>query len=168
MPPAWRNMEIAGKRLYQFMLLASRAGVLGLLGKLMGPRAAPPAVMKLPPELRSQYLEVGFQPNYFRSNLDELAAAAESDAQGRAAGSLRDIPLTVIRHGIPDLFARMPRDQAVQAEQIWQELQADLAGRSSKGQMLVAEKSGHAIQIDQPDLAVEAIGQMVERFRLQP
>jgi pimeloyl-ACP methyl ester carboxylesterase len=165
MPPAWRKMESAGRGMYQSMLLASRLGVLNLMGKLMGEKAAPPMVMKLPPEIRPIYLEVGFQPKYFQSNLDELAASAESDEQLSATGPLGSIPLTVIRHGIPDLFASMPAEQAEQAEQAWQELQADLAQLSSNSRMLVAGTSGHAIQLDQPGLVVEAIKQMVETVR---
>ena len=121
--------------------------------------------MKLPSEVRPIYLEVGFQPKYFQSNLDELAASAESDMQLNATGSLGNIPLTVIRHGIPDLFANMPAEQARQSEQTWQELQADLAKLSSNSQMLVAEKRGHGIQIDQPGLVVDTIRQMVETIR---
>ena len=118
--------------------------------------------MKLPPEIRSTYLEVGFQPKYFQSNLDELAASAESDKQLAATGSLGNVPLVVIRHGIPDLFSSMPASQAKHAEQVWQELQTDLASLSSNSQLLVAEKSGHGIQVDQPEIVIEAIRQMVK------
>lgn len=165
MPPIWRQQETAGKGLYRFLLLASRLGALSLLGKLMGEKAAPPIVNKLPPEIRPMYLAVGFQPKYFESNLDELAAGAESDKQLSATGSLGNLPLTVIRHGLPDLFARMPPEQAKRAEQVWQELQTELVKLSSRGRLLVAEKSGHGIQIDQPGLVVEAIRQIVEATR---
>ena len=101
----------------------------------------------------------------FRSNLDELAASVESDKQLSTTGSLGNIPLTVIRHGIPDLFASMPDEQAKHSEKVWQELQADLAKLSSNSRMLVAEKSGHGIQIDQPSLVVDTIKQMVETVR---
>ena len=40
MPPAWKKLEMSGKRMYQFILLASRIGALNLLGKLMGEKAA--------------------------------------------------------------------------------------------------------------------------------
>lgn len=165
MPAAWRQQETAGKRMYQLLLLASRLGVLNLLGKLMGEKAAPPIVRQLPPEIRPVYLAVGFQSKYFDSNLDELAAAVESDKQLSATGSLGAVPLTVIRHGVPDLFARMPAEQARQAEQVWQELQAELSRLSSNSRLLVAERSGHGIQIDQPDIVVDAIRQIVEAVR---
>jgi len=165
MPSSWKKLEATGKGMYQFLLASSKLGVLNFLGKLMGEKAAPPIVMKLPPEIRSTYLEVGFQPKYFQSNLDELATSAESDKQLAATGSLGNIPLTVISHGIPDLFASMPAAHAKQAEQVWQELQTDLASLSSNSQLLVAEKSGHGIQVDQPELVIDAIRQMVELVR---
>lgn len=168
MPPAWKQMENSGKAMYRFLLLASRLKVLSLLGKMSGGSALPPAVSRLPLEIQPMYLEVGFQPKYFQANLDELEACTLSDQQLSAAGSLGDLPLTVIRHGIPDLFAKMPAGQAGQAELIWQELQVELSRRSTKGQLLVAEKSGHAIQIEQPELVTETIRQMVERSRQVP
>ena len=168
MPPAWKKLETMGKGMYQFMLFAARLGVLELLGKLMGEKAIPPNIAKLPPDLQSMYLKVGFHPSFFQSNLDELAAVTISDRQLSAAGYLGDIPLLVIWHGIPNMFASMPADQAVQAEMVWQELQNDLAKQSSNSQLLVAEKSGHGIQNDQPDLVIEAIRQMVESVRVNP
>ncbi len=161
MPSSWKKLEMTGKGMYQVILAASKLGVLNLLGKLMGEKAIPPIVMKLPPEIRSTYLEVGFQPKYFQSNLDELAASAESDKQLAAIGSLGNIPLTVIRHGIPDLFSSMPTAHAEQAEKVWKELQIDFANLSSNSQLIVAKKSGHGIQVDQPEIVVEAIRQMV-------
>ncbi len=161
MPPAWRKLEANGKGMYQVLLAASRLGALNLLGKLAGERAAPPIVQKLPAEIRPTYLAVGFQPKYFQANLDELAASAESDRQLAAAGTLGDVPLTVIRHGRPDLFAPMPPEQAAQAEQVWQALQTQLRALSSNSRLVVAEHSGHAIQIDQPELVIESIRELV-------
>ena len=165
MPTVWRQFKSAGKGMYKFLWLASQLGALKFLAKMMGEKAAPPIVQRLPPEIRPMYLEVGFQPKYFKSNLDELAASSESDQQVMAAGSLGSLPLTVIRHGIPDLFVRMPVEQARQAERIWQELQMELTHLSSNSNVLVAEKSGHAIQIDQPDLVIEVIRQILVKAR---
>jgi pimeloyl-ACP methyl ester carboxylesterase len=165
MPPEWQKLEVTGKGINRFMLLASRVGALKLLGKLLGESAIPPIVKKLPPEIRSIYTEVGFRPNFFQTNLDELDASSESDKQLSVSRSLSNIPLIVIRHGIPDLFTSMPAEKAQQAEKVWQELQSDLAKLSSNSQMLVAEKSGHGIQVDQPGLVVDAIHQMVSSVR---
>lgn len=166
MPPAWNKLQKNGRGMYQFMLAASRIGLLNILGKLAGEKAAPPFVQELPDEIRSLYLPVGFQPKYFEANLAELAAAAESDRHLRATGAFGNLPLTVIRHGIPDLFERMPAAQADKAEEVWQALQSELSKLSTNSHLLVAEQSGHRIQNDQPDLVVDAIRQMVASIRI--
>ena len=168
MPTAWQKYEKSGAAMLRGMLLVSRAGALGAIGKLLGEKAAPPILHQLPPELRQIYLEIGFQPKFFQANLDEFAAIAESDRQVSETGSLGNLPLTVIRHGLPTKFARMPTAQARQAEQVWQELQSDLARLSSNSRLLVAEKSGHAVPIDQPGLVVEVVKQMVDRVSGSP
>lgn len=165
MPPGWKKLESAGAQMYRAMLGASRLGLLGVLGKLGGERAVPPIARKLPGGLRQTYLAVGFQPRYFEANLDELAASAESDREVVASGTLGGLPLTVVRHGRPDLFARMPSDQAAVAEQVWQELQAALARLSTDSRLETAERSGHAIQVDEPEKVVNAIRRMVEAAR---
>jgi hypothetical protein len=47
-------------------------------------------------------------------------------------------------------------------EQIRLELQKELVGRSSRGKQIIAEKSGHYIQHDQPELVIDAIRQVME------
>ena len=71
-----------------------------------------------------------------------------------------DVPLIVLRHGRtiegpPELKAKSP-----QFEKMWVDLDEDLARRSKYGQVRVAEKSGHFIQLDQPDLVITAIHDM--------
>lgn len=165
MPPAWAQSETSFARAFRFMALLSKIGLLRLAGRWMGDRAAPPGLEKLPDALRDTYLQVGYRSKYFDATLDELAAAPESDAQVRAAGSLGDIPLVVIRHGVPEMFAAMPADQAEKAEAVWVELQAALSRLSSRGRLIVAERSGHDIQLDQPDLVVEAVREVIRAGR---
>ena len=46
-------------------------------------------------------------------------------------------------------------------EEVWQELQVAQSQLSPKGRLIVARKSGHYIQNDQPRLVVRAIVQVV-------
>ncbi len=46
---------------------------------------------------------------------------------------------------------------------IWNDLQHDLATRSPQGQYRLAEKSGHFVHIDQPDLVIQAIRELSAR-----
>lgn len=74
-----------------------------------------------------------------------------------------DIPLVVLTQGRPygpDMVA-VPTI-APRAYQLHLEVQRDLAARSSKGRQVIAEKSGHAIQQDQPELVVNAVREVVK------
>lgn len=68
-----------------------------------------------------------------------------------------DIPLIVLRHGIPIKFPSPLEAIQPQYEALYIALDQDLASRSPYGQLRVAQKSGHFIQIDQPQLVINAI-----------
>lgn len=73
------------------------------------------------------------------------------------------IPLVVVTHGTPDMFTRhLPEHDAFQAEERWQQLQLELSSLSLQGTLMVAEKSGHKIHVEEPDIVVKAIRQVVE------
>ena len=87
----------------------------------------------------------------------------KSIAQVRAAKWRGDIPLIVLTRSSATLN---PNDYAVPAlapkfEQIRLELQQELARRSSRGKQIIAEKSGHNIHRDQPELVIDAIRQVL-------
>lgn len=164
MPGAWKRIVSIGRSVNQFMLLVSQLRLLKLFGLLLGKSKLPPVVKHLPPALQKKYLRAGFQPDYFRTNRNELDAIHQSDQQVRGTGSLGDIPLVVIKHGIPDLFSGMPPAEAKTAEEVWQHLQADLARRSANSELITAEKSGHAIHIDQPELVIATIRKMIQEY----
>jgi len=165
MPPSWKRLERSAAVAQRVMLFLSKAHLLSLAGRIGGQGSMPPAAKALPLNMRDVYLAVGFQPKYFEANLAELESIAQSDAQVRNAARPTDIPLAVIRHGIPDLFAAMSPADAEKAETTWQKLQEDLAALSNRSSLIVADLSGHAIQLDQPDLVVETIREMVVQVR---
>ncbi len=74
-------------------------------------------------------------------------------AQAAAVQTFGDLPLIVLT---AKLNYQLPN---------WQELQAELPQLSSNSQQLFAENSGHNIQVDEPQAAVEAILQMIEQVR---
>jgi pimeloyl-ACP methyl ester carboxylesterase len=165
MPRSWAQLERAGAARQQVMLLLSRLRLLKWMAKIGGEQAMPPALKRLPAEMHPAYLAVGYQPKYFQANLAEFEAIRQSDAQVKDAGRLGSVPLVVVRHGIPSLFAAMPQADAVEAEGVWQGLQAELASLSSHSRLMVAEQSGHMIQLDQPSIVVQAIREIVNTVR---
>jgi len=71
----------------------------------------------------------------------------------------------VLSHGQPTAMPGLT-DAVNQAnEQLWQQLQAELAGLSSQGRLVVAEGSGHYIQLDRPELVIDAIAEVVTAAR---
>jgi hypothetical protein len=83
--------------------------------------------------------------------------------QARVETPLRPMPLVVLSHGRPE---ELPPDLPSEAiEQVWQELQADLATLVPDAQQVITIESGHDIQHEQPELVIEAVRQVVKAVR---
>lgn len=113
-----------------------------------------------------KYLMVA-DPSRVDTMIAELRSLETSRAQVRAARtlSLGEIPLVVIRHGQPQSVPGMPEAVNQAYEEAWQQIQSEHAALSTNGRLLVAERSGHMIHYDQPELVVEAIRQVVQAVR---
>jgi pimeloyl-ACP methyl ester carboxylesterase len=84
-----------------------------------------------------------------------------SEDQVRAAGPVPDVPIIVIRHGIPfEGGADWPTEKV---EALWEELQNGLATLSSQGKVIVAENSHHRIEEDRPDVVIAAIQEIFNK-----
>lgn len=120
----------------------------------------------MPPEVEAERAAIYSHTRSMYSYADEMSSIAVSMEQLRAAPMrLGDNPLIVLTHGMKEASNAGSPGEADQAEQTWAELQTDLARRSSSGKQIIAEKSGHYIQFDQPDLVIDAIRQVVEATR---
>lgn len=89
------------------------------------------------------------------SKNDEFVDRIPSEQQVRDARRIFDFPLAVLSRGLPDKpDAVWP---SVELQRVEQELHREFLKLSPKSFLVVAEKSGHEIQKDQPELVVEAI-----------
>ncbi len=119
--------------------IATLPARLGLLRLLAGPLGLDPGTVT---------------PRAVQTFLDEGEGLGASLAQAGAVTTLGDLPLIVLSRGLdPD-----PR---------WQQMQAELLQLSTDSRQLIADRSGHGVQVDQPEAAVGAIVAMVERIRGQ-
>ena len=125
-------------------------------------------VDSLHPDLDSR-IEPLLSPAQVKQRREELELNQEhvrftdilsSEAQVRAAGPLPDVPLVVIRHGIA--FDGPPDWPTEAVERLWTELQTDLAGRTAHGKLILAPRSHHRIQEDQPEIVSAAIREVVD------
>jgi pimeloyl-ACP methyl ester carboxylesterase len=87
-----------------------------------------------------------------------------SGAQVREAGPLPNVPLVVLRHGLP--LRQPPGWPVEEIERIWRQMQEELAASVPGSVLIVAEKSGTTrIQISEPDLVIGTIRDVVTRVR---
>jgi len=132
-----------------FLAFMARCGLSRLFGKAM---LTAEFLENLPQNYPWQFY---FRPQTLETMRDE--DPLESDKQVLASGNLGDLPLIVIVHGNPSMFASLPAEEALRAEADWQAAQKKLAASSSNSQLIVAERSGHAIPFDRPDVVINAI-----------
>ncbi|MEI6839704.1 MAG: hypothetical protein WCK53_00425 [Methanomicrobiales archaeon] len=73
-------------------------------------------------------------------------------------------PLVVISSGRNMSFMADPAEDA-HANGVYRTLQREMAAESPGGRYLVADNSGHNIQIDQPDVVIDSIRSVVQDIR---
>ena len=59
----------------------------------------------------------------------------------------------------------LPSEVAEKLNQVRPAMQQELLGLSSNSTHIIAEESGHSIQMEQPDLVIDAIRQVVQESR---
>jgi pimeloyl-ACP methyl ester carboxylesterase len=134
----------------------------------------------LPPSITSTeagaaVLSTMYENTYCVASANEANAANEMLSQSDGPASLGDMPLIVLSAGLStdDMIAQTPkyavdligRETFVQIVQTMQDLQKELVNLSTHGKQVIAEKSTHNIQVDQPELVVDAIKEVVENVR---
>src|SRR5690606_17262306 len=93
----------------------------------------------------------------------ELFGFRDSARELRAAQPLPPVPLVVLTRG-KRVWPADRRGDGLEA--LWLELQADLAAQSPSAAHLVARRSGHQIQLEQPRLVAYAAELVIEARRL--
>jgi pimeloyl-ACP methyl ester carboxylesterase len=100
--------------------------------------------------------------------LDIFTSAAQLRRATRAR-PLRPMPLVVLARGQPPAGAPpaqvVPPEVAAQLEPAWAAAQARLAALVPDAHYVLAAESGHYIQLDQPELVIEAIRDVVAMVR---
>lgn len=136
-----------------------------------GPESAPPLMAvpaSFPADIAERYRWLSVcEASRIETMIAELEALEDTQAQVRSAraASLGDLPLVVLSHGQPARVSGMPDKVNRQYECAWQGMHVEIAGMSNQGSRIVAEKSGHMIHHEHPELVVGAIRWVVEQVR---
>ena len=130
-----------------------------------------PQVQKMaepfPHNIRSMYLAKRFTTKFVKTVIEEISHLEESSKQLKAVGGLLgDKPLIVISAGkqITKKDSTLSQEQVDVMNKIISELQVDLVNKSTKGKQVIAEHSGHLINIEQPEIIVEAVHGIAEQI----
>jgi len=100
-----------------------------------------------------------------REGLLEMKSFPQSAAQTQAAGSLGDLPLAVLSHDPDKPSADMAPDLAKSMNEAWEKMQEELAHLSTRGTQTIARGSSHYIQLDRPDVVIEAVHTVLDQSR---
>ena len=111
-------------------------------------------VSKMPPETWPMVRAHWCQPKSFQGMAEYLEALPASAREAAALDAPANIPITVLS------AANATPEQLEEREA--------MARRSPHGQHIIARKSGHWIQLDEPELVVHAIREMVELIKTKP
>src|SRR5713101_6164073 len=107
-------------------------------------------VKKLPSELWPILKAIWVQPKFFEALASEMECLPESAAQVAASGAYGDMPLVVLSAG-DATTAKTMEQEAVRL--------------SSNGKIIVVPNSGHWIQLDQPQVVIDAIREVLQSVR---
>jgi pimeloyl-ACP methyl ester carboxylesterase len=91
-----------------------------------------------------------------RSELGNLRLSAD---ELRAADPLPDVPLIVISHRV-----RM-EGTSVRRDKLWLDMQQELATRTSRAQLVMADTTDHYVQLSEPGVVVQAIRTVLAESR---
>jgi pimeloyl-ACP methyl ester carboxylesterase len=149
-PPALNDLDATWLREQEFFEFAMPFGIPRLLG-FCGNDAAVRAA------------ECNFHTA--RAGVAELKAISESAAQAATTGSLGELPLAVLSSDPDKPDADLPEDLVKPTSDAWQQMQEELSHLSTRGTRVIAKNSGHYIQLDRPDIVIEAVHNMVNQSR---
>lgn len=149
-PPELKNMEGSWRREALFMEYTMPLGIprlLGLCDDSPWERAA----------------ECNW--NSAQAGAEEMASFSESAAQAAATGTLGDLPLAVLSHDPEKPSAEFAPDLARATNAAWEKMQEELGHLSSRGTQVIAKNSAHYIQLDRPDVVIEAVHRILDQAR---
>jgi pimeloyl-ACP methyl ester carboxylesterase len=153
LPPELKNMEGSWLRESEFLEYTMPLGIPRLLD-----------LCETDPVARAA--ECNFHSQ--RENVAELKAFPESAKETADAGMLGDLQLAVLSHDPEKPSADLPGDLAKPTNDAWEKMQEELAHLSTRGTQAIAKGSAHYIQIDRPEVVIDAVRSIVDQSRSAP
>ncbi len=134
-------------RLARWAPLLSSIGIFRLFGISFGPSPE-----SLPPSVQRFIGATRFRAAGYQAAADEIIHIRESASEVRTSRRKLPIPVVVVTG-------------ARGADATWRDLQRDQVKLSEHGCQIIAEQSGHLVQIDQPQIVVNAVRAVIDGTR---
>lgn len=147
------------KGMVEVMKLVSRSGVF-----VLNPKLVPIDDLSKLPRKTSDTIRgvVASSKSHLETTIAETLSVMAAETQ--PVFTLGDLPMFVINHGQLDENA-VPSSLGIEVrddyERAWQDLQVEITALSTRGRRIVAERSGHNVIFDQPEIVVESILEMI-------
>jgi pimeloyl-ACP methyl ester carboxylesterase len=133
----------------RYVPLLSTIGAFRLIGMSFGG-----PIDALAPAVRQFARATRFRASAYQETANEISHVEESASEVRSSRRTLDIPVVVVTG-------------ARGSDAAWRHLQEDQATLSDRGCVITADRSGHVVMIDQPQVVVDAIHAVVETVRGQ-
>lgn len=123
----------------------------------------------LPEDARALFRANAYQSHNCAAMAAELEGFAREIRDVDPPAPLGALPLIVLSQGkapaANEAFGMSLADAQAMAE-VWDVLQNELTALSSAGERRIAHASGHVIQLEQPQIVIDAVADMVRRLRV--
>ncbi len=152
----FRSSMIAIARLFTMLGTMARTGVLPMLTRLLGTRAAPPYVAKLSTHDRAEVL-AQYSAKTFATSRAEAVSLVEHKRELPHAEHFGDLPVAIIARD--EIVSRDERGR--QGERAWRAAQIAQQSLSTRSSFVVLGQCGHDVPVDAPRLVVHSIRAML-------
>lgn len=125
----------------------------------------PPLHPNLPKEVRAAILTLMFKQPMRYAMAYEFYNYRQSAEEVKQGGNFPDIPLLVLSRG-KRVYPHNRKGDLM--EDLWMQLQSELTHLSHFSAHVVANKSGHFIHLDQPQLVIDSMALLVDVVRYRP
>jgi len=133
------------------------------------------ADVAIDPQVGAAYLATTYQTRFCRESAREIEALAVTSNQPDIPGSLADMPLIVLTADTsqaqieaqipPYLKSTVGPEVVAKIFQVNREMQQSLVNLSSRDMQVMVPNNGHFIQLERPDVVIDAIREVMAQVR---
>ena len=145
---------------------AAEAGKL-IAGSPEDARCTPAPRASLAEPVRARLLELRRAPGYQRTVFSEYENIATRDSEqiDAARRPLGDLPLIILTAEKTGLAPGMSPEQAAVVSGMWRRMHDETAALSRRGENRLVMGAGHLVQVDKPQVVIDAVNQVVALVR---